>query len=400
MKSHTKPRAPHPLLEVFFAFLRLGCTSCGGPIAHLGYYQKEFVARRRWCSQETLAELIALAQSLPGPASSQVAFALGILRGGLPGGLAAFAGFTLPSALLMLGFAATHAALSGPVALALLHGLSLVAVAVVAQAVLTMQRSLAPDLERILIAAAAAFLLLLFPGQFSTLGVLAAAAAMGLIFFRNHPQASAEVLTIQLSKSIGLTAGILFVLLLAASLIPTFGLSPLSLAAAFYRSGALVFGGGHVVLPLLESTVVAPGWLPQSTFLAGYGAAQALPGPVFALAAYLGSAIRPSPSPLFYGTIALLALFLPGLLAVTAVLPYWSRLRANPLVRAALRAVNASVVGILLAALIQPLCTATLHTPIDIALALAALGLLVLAKAPAWLVVPLIATVALVASRF
>ncbi len=387
-------------LEVFLVFLRLGCTSFGGPIAHLGYYQKEFITRRRWCSQETLAELIALAQSLPGPASSQVAFALGILRAGLPGGLAAFAGFTLPSALLMFAFAATHAALNGTLALALLHGLALVAVAVVAQAVLSMQRSLAPDLKRILIAAVAAAILLKFPGPFTTLAVIALAATIGQLLFRNHPHANAEILPIQIPRSIGLAAGILFSLLLAASLVPVSGLSAATLAAAFYRSGALVFGGGHVVLPLLESTVVAPGWLPQSTFLAGYGAAQALPGPVFALAAYLGSAIRPSPNPLLYGTIALLALFLPGLLAVTAVLPWWSRLRANPLIRAALHAVNASVVGILLAALIQPLCMATLHSPADVALALAALALLVFAKAPAWLVVPLIAAIALVASRF
>ena len=307
-------RARGSALEVLLVFLRLGCISFGGPIAHLGYYRKEFVERRKWCGENTLAEFIAIAQSLPGPASSQVCFALGILRAGWAGGLAAWFGFTLPSALLMLAFAYGHSFLGGSAGNGLLHGLQLVAVAVVAQAVLGMQRSLAPDRIRIALAILATGLVLILPAQVATLSAIAAGAVAGFLLFRSQNDADSNYAGMSLSKPVGFSSAAVFLLLLVilpltAHLSSSTGLAVFS---AFYRSGALVFGGGHVVLPLLEDSVVARGWVSQQTFLAGYGAAQALPGPLFTFAAYLGAEVRPSTNPLLYGLLALVALFAPG----------------------------------------------------------------------------------------
>jgi chromate transporter len=385
-----QPRA-RSWTEIFLVFLRLGCTSFGGPIAHLGYFQRELVDNRAWCTKETYAEIIALAQSLPGPASSQTGFALGLLRGGLPGGVAAWLGFTLPSAALMFVFAFGHNFFTGTVALRALHGLELVAVAIVAQAVVSMQRSLAPNPTRILIAIAAAALTLFLPTPFATLIAIATGLLAGLLLCRTpDPSQPLDAPPSPISRRTGLLAATLFFLLLLASELParTAAANLPTLAAAFYRSGALVFGGGHVVLPLLETAVVSPGWLPQPTFLAGYGAAQAVPGPLFTFAAYLGASIGiPTHHAALYSLAALIGIFLPGLLLITAILPFWSILRTRPALRSALRGINASVVGVLFAALIRPLATTALHSPADILFALATLALLLFTKAPTWALV-------------
>ncbi len=385
------PRPARAWREVFPIFLRLGCTSFGGPIAHLGYFQRELIENRAWCSKETYAEIIALAQSLPGPASSQTGFALGLLRGGLPGGLAAWLGFTLPSALLMFAFAYGHSAFTNAIALRALHGLELVAVAIVAQAVLSMQRSLAPNLIRIAIAITAAAITLFLPIPFATLIAIATGLFAGLLFCRTpDPSQAVEAPPSPISRRTGLFAATLFAVLLIASELPARAhlITLPGLAAAFYRSGALVFGGGHVVLPLLETAVVSPGWITQPTFLAGYGAAQAVPGPLFTFSSYLGAAIGiPAHHAVPYSLAALIGIFLPGLLLITAILPFWSTLRTRPNLRSALRGINASVVGVLFAALIRPLATTALRSIPDILFAVAALALLRFAKAPSWAIV-------------
>lgn len=376
-------------LEVFFVLLRLGCVSFGGPIAHLGYFQRELIERRRWCDQDTFAEIIALAQSLPGPASSQVGFALGILRAGWPGGLAAWLGFTLPSALLMLGLAYGGTLASGAFAGRLTHGLQLVAVAVVAQAVMTMQRSLAPDRQRIALAIAAVVVTLFAPSQLSTLIAILGGGIAGLVMFRSLDLAAPRYTFLQWPKASGVVCAVIFfgfLLLLPAA--AHFTSSPIAeVLAAFYRSGALVFGGGHVVLPMLENAVVARGWVTQQTFLAGYGAAQALPGPLFTFAAFLGAAVRGSSNPLLFGLAALIGIFAPGLLAMAAVLPFWGELRRNRPIQAALRGVNAAVVGILIAALITPLWTSSVRSGLDFCFALVAFALLVVWRMQPWMVV-------------
>ena len=405
--------------EVFTAFLRLGCTSFGGPIAHLGYFRAELVERRRWCHEETFAELVAISQSLPGPASSQTGFALGLLRAGWLGGLAAWTGFTLPSALLMLAFAFAHGRLTGKMGMGAVHGLQLVAVAVVAQAVLAMRRSLAPDVPRMLVAALAAVLVSL-SGQ--TLPAIAMGALLGWLISRKptgglpeaappdstnpQPALVVDAPAARLSRRAGIAAAALFLAFLtllpmadvlasrlssepsaAASSAPHAAAQPVSVAHAFFRSGALVFGGGHVVLPLLERAVVARGWVGQTDFLSGYGAAQALPGPLFSFAAYLGAIIRPTPGPLALAVVALVSIFLPGLLLMVAIIPFWSGLRQRPLMLRCLRGVNAAVVGVLIAALIRPVCTSALHSLFDVAVAVTGLALLVRYKIPPWLLV-------------
>jgi chromate transporter len=383
--------------EVLAVFLRLGCTSFGGPIAHLGYFHAEFVERRRWCTEESFAEIVAVAQSLPGPASSQVGFSLGLLRAGWLGGLAAWIGFTLPSALLMLGFALGHARLTGRLALGAVHGLQLVAVAVVSQAIFVMRKTLAPDASRMALAVAAAAIVY-FSGQ--TLLAIAAGALLGWLLPRlpqSRPRPPSLELSGKLSGGIsrlaGVAAGAVFCALLlllpvAARLTASLDAGqPIAVANAFFRSGALVFGGGHVVLPLLERAVVSRGWVDQASFLSGYGAAQALPGPLFTFAAYLGAAIRPTPSPVALGVLALAAIFSPGLLLIAALLPYWSRLRQWRPIQSCLGGVNAAVVGVLVAALVRPVWSSAVHSPLDLVMALAALAMLVRYKLPPWVVV-------------
>ncbi|MBE7201866.1 MAG: chromate efflux transporter [Parafilimonas terrae] len=385
---------PGSASEVFLAFLKLGLTSFGGPIAHLGYFRDELITRRRWLDERGYADLVALCQFLPGPASSQVGFSLGVLRGGgLLGGLAAWTAFTLPSALLLLAFAFGASAFTGPVAEGVIHGLKLVAVAVVAQAVWGMARSLAPDRPRAGIAVAALFLVVFVAGSFGQLGAIVFGAVAGLVFCRAEPQAVSGHLTFPVSRRAGAVALIAFVLLLVVPQLLATGLQSQALALfdAFFRSGALVFGGGHVVLPLLQAEVVDPGWVSPGTFLAGYGAAQAVPGPLFTFAAYLGAVVDPSPHGIVGAAIALVAIFLPGVLLVYGTLPYWDAFRSRPMAQAAMRGTNAAVVGILGSALYNPVWTSAIANPRDFAVAVLAFVLLTVGRVPPWIVVALTA---------
>jgi chromate transporter len=376
-------------VEVFFAFLRLGCMSFGGPIAHLGYFREAFVERRKWLTEASYAEVIALAQSMPGPASSQVGFAIGLLRAGWLGGLAAWSGFTLPSAALMLAFAYGYGHPQGRAAAAL-HGLQLVAVAVVAQAVLRMQRTLAPDLLRILIALFGALIALFAPAAYGTVFAIAAGALAGLVLLRRRSSAAANHPALQatISRRGSAVAAAVFVVLLVSAL-PLSASNNIFIAvlASLYRTGALVFGGGHVVLPLLDAAIVQRGWLAQPSFLAGYGAAQALPGPLFSIAGYVGAAVRPDAHPLLLGICSLLALFSPGLLLMAAVLPFWESLRNRALIQWLLGGINAGVVGVLAAALYRPLITTAVHSIADAAIALVAFVLLARFRIQPWMIV-------------
>lgn len=384
--------------EVFRAFLKLGLTSFGGPIAHLGYFRDELVIRRKWIDEEGYADLVALCQFLPGPASSQVGFALGLLRGGPFGALAAWLAFTLPSAAFLVLFAFGAAAFSGPVGVGLLHGLKIVAVAVVAQAVWGMARSLAPDRERAGIVLAAVLIVIFAPGSIGQIAAIGVGGLAGLWFCRNGPAPATGHLRFRVSRVAGVTALVLFFLLLA--FLPVLG--QLSQGAAlvdsFYRAGALVFGGGHVVLPLLQAELVPPGWISDDTFLAGYGAAQAVPGPLFSFAAYLGAVMEPQPNGIAGAAIALVAIFMPGLLLLIGALPFWDALRSRPTAQAAMRGANAAVVGVLGAALYSPVWTSAILSPRDFALALVGFLLLTVWKAPPWIVVAMLAAVATVLS--
>lgn len=364
-------------LEVLLAFLKLGVTSFGGPIAHLGYFRSEFVGRRRWLDDRAFTDLVALCQFLPGPASSQVGFALGLLRAGFPGALAAWIGFTLPSAALLVLFAYGAGSIEGSaLGQGLLHGLKLVAVAVVAQAVWGMARSLCPDRPRAAIGTLAAGLLLLAPGAAAQIGAIVAGGLAGLLL-----PAEAALPSPPLALAVGRRLGVVCLALYAVLLV----LPTPALFAAFYRSGALVFGGGHVVLPLLRDAVVTPGLVPEGAFLAGYGAAQAVPGPLFTFAAYLGSVAAGLPG----AALALVAIFLPGMLALLGTLPFWDALRVRPRAQAATRGINAAVVGILGAALYAPVWTSAVQRPADVALALAGFVLLTVWRAPPLVVVAL-----------
>lgn len=384
-------------LEVFFAFLSLDCTSFGGPIAHLGYFRTVFVERRQWLTESAYAELIALAQSMPGPASSQVGFATGLLRAGWLGGLAAWAGFTVPSALLMLFFAYGYGHARGRIATGAFHGLQLVAVAVVAQAVVRMQRTLAPDALRLALALAGGLIALFAPAATSTVLAVAAGAVLGPLLMRfsaGRPADDEQHLSTTISRRGGVVALSAFLVLLVAALFLADAQTIFIAALArLYRTGALVFGDGHVVLPLLDAAIVQHGWLTRSSFLAGYGAAQALPGPLFSIGAFIGAAVRPSAHPLMLGFCSLLALFLPGLLLMGAVLPFWSTLRRRPLAQSLLWGINASVVGVLAAALYRPLITTAVHTVADIFIALAAFVSLTRFKLQPWIIVVSVALV-------
>ncbi|MBB5694130.1 chromate efflux transporter [Muricoccus pecuniae] len=376
-------------LEVLLVFLRLGLTSFGGPVAHLGYFREEFVERRRWLDEKSYADLVALGQFLPGPASSQVGFALGVLRAGLPGGAAAWIGFTIPSAVIMLLAAHGVGALAGGAGAGLLHGLKLVAVAVVAQAVWGMANSLCPDRPRATLAVLTTVFVLLLPSALTQIGVILGASA-GLALYRNADTGAPDaVLPVRVPRRSALSSLVLFVLLLAGLplLAAMTGAHGMAVIDAFYRAGSLVFGGGHVVLPLLEQAMVPTGWISADGFLAGYGVVQAVPGPLFTFAAFLGAAQSMPPNGITGGLLALLAVFLPGILLMYGMLPFWDALRRRPAARAALLGVNAAVVGILAAALFQPIWTSTIRTPLDFSIALLAFASLVLWRVPAWLVV-------------
>ncbi|WP_223877937.1 chromate efflux transporter [Luteimonas sp. MC1825] len=383
--EHSRPvghRSPGRLREVFLAFLRLGLTAFGGPLAHLGYMREEFVQRRRWLDDAAFAQLLAVCQFLPGPASSQMGFAIGLLRGGWGGALAAFVAFTLPSALLLFAFAALAPHLADGPGQAAMHGLKLVAVAVVAHALLGMARKLAPDVTRVLIAVAAGLLVALAGTAWMQLLAIALGGALGLWLCRGLPPAAAmaRVPLPHGTRGAAVFAALFLLGLGAALLLPADGApGAANLAAAFYQAGALVFGGGHVVLPLLQQTVVESGWVGLDTFLAGYGAAQAVPGPMFSLAAFLGAEV-PLGLPAAVGaTVALLAVFLPGFLLLLAVLPLWARVAPRPRVTHAVAGINAAVVGLLAAALYDPVLASGIRGPAD--LAIAALGFLLLAVA-------------------
>ncbi|CAG2154601.1 chromate efflux transporter [Cupriavidus numazuensis] len=377
------------VLSVFLVFLRLGLTSFGGPVAHLGYFRDEFVTRRRWMSERAYADLVGLCQFLPGPASSQVGLALGMSRAGYAGALAAWTGFTLPSALAMILFAQGLAAWGAGVPPGLLHGLKLVAVAVVAQAFWGMARNLCPDTLRVTIMAIAACLAVAVPGPWIQVAVIAATAIAGLMLIRAETAPVHDPLPMPVSHRAGLVALALFAVLMAglpllarhasAGAVPMFD--------AFFRAGALVFGGGHVVLPLLDAAVIPTGWVSRDAFLAGYGVVQAMPGPLFTFAAFLGAAMQSEPSGWVGGLLCLVAIFLPGMLLVIGVLPFWESLRRSRRAQAALAGVNAGVVGLLLAALYQPVWTSAVHAPLDFGLAVAALVALMWWRLPPWLVV-------------
>jgi chromate transporter len=377
--------------EVFLAFLKLGLTSFGGPIAHLGYFRAEFIARRGWLTERAFADLVALAQFLPGPASSQVGFAVGLTRSGWLGGLAAWTGFTLPSAILMLAFAYGAAGIADLWwGAGLLHGLKLMAVAVIAQAVLGMARNFCADAPRAAIGAAALALVAFVPGSLAQLAAIAGGALAGLAAVRDGATEAADDFAPHVSRRAAFVALCLFVALLALSFLPV-GEGLATLAAAFYRSGALVFGGGHVVLPLLRDALVAPGLLSQNAFLAGYGAAQALPGPLFAVAAGFGALAGTPPAGIAGSVVALAAIFLPGMLALVAALPFWRALRREAHAQSAMAGINAAVVGLLAAALYNPAFVSAVLSPRDFAVATAAFTLLVAGRAPPLLVAALAA---------
>jgi chromate transporter len=364
-------------IEVFATFLKLGLSSFGGPVAHLGYFRKELVERRQWVSESHFGQLLAICQFLPGPASSQLGFSLGLTRAGWLGALAAFVGFTLPSALLLFGFASILPALSGPVAGAGIHGLKIVAFAVVADAVLGMSKKLCPDIQRATIAVLSAGVLLVVGSAWIQLLVVAGGAVAGIFLCQGESADGASQNHIGYGKTVGGMLLLLFCLLLAGlPLFSTGEATLISLAEAFYRAGALVFGGGHVVLPLLKDSVVSSGWVTNETFLAGYGAAQAIPGPMFAFSAYLG-AVTPTGVHAWLGaTIALLFMFLPGFLLVAGVLPFWYSISHNSSVANAVAGVNAAVVGLLGAALYDPIFTSAIQGATDLAIGIIAFALL------------------------
>lgn len=393
--SHEFPREQNQgsLLEVLWVSTRLGLTSFGGPIAHLGYFHQEYVKRKQWIDEQSYADLVALCQFLPGPASSQVGIAIGIARARLLGGVAAWLGFTLPSALALIVFGLGIGAFADAAAAGWLHGLKIVAVAVVAQAVWGMARSLAPDRERASLAILATIITLAWSSAVGQLLSIAIAGIAGLMFFRGTASSTVSHLRFPVTKKTGIASWIIFFALL--TLLPLFRqLAPshaLELFDSFFRVGSLVFGGGHVVLPLLQGEVVEPGWVTNEQFVAGYGAAQAVPGPLFTFSAYLGTVMGPEPNGWPGALLALVAIFLPSFLLVTGALPFWDLLRSMPVFQSALKGINAAVVGLLLAALYTPVWTSAIYSPADFGLGLIAFALLMFWKFPPWLVVVLTA---------
>lgn len=374
---------------VFLVFLRLGLTSFGGPIAHLGYFREEFVVRRQWLSERSYVDLIALCQFLPGPASSQVGIGLGLSRAGFSGALAAWAGFTLPSAIIMVLFALGMSTWASIFPNGLLHGLKIVAVAIVAQAVWGMARNLCTDVPRVVIAVFSACSVLLWPGVWAQIGVIVCTAATGLMLLKPVQGQTADSLPISVSRKAGVASLSVFFALLAGMplLMHIWPSQTLAMLNAFFRAGSLVFGGGHVVLPLLQAATVPNGWVANDMFLAGYGLAQALPGPLSTFAAFLGAAMNIQPSGWLGAMVCLLAIFAPSFLLVIGVLPFWSTLRRSARTRSALAGVNAGVVGLLLAALYDPVWTSAIATLTDFGLALLALIALMFCRVPPWLVV-------------
>jgi chromate transporter len=388
-KSHSSQRRGGSVGEVFAVFLRLGLTCFGGPIAHLGYFHEEFVVRRKWLDEKTYVDLVALSQFLPGPASSKVGIAIGLSRAGYAGALAAWTAFTMPSAIALVLFGYGVTSFGDALGSGWLHGLKVAAVAVVAQAVLTMMRSLTPDAPRATLAVAAAALVLAMPSASGQVAAIVLGAVIGLIAFRGAPPSDHVSLPHPVSRAIAVTAIVVFFAILiglplVVAAVPSHALQ---LFDVFYRAGSLVFGGGHVVLPLLQAAVVPPGWVSNDGFLAGYGAAQAVPGPLFTFAAYLGTVMGPAPNGWQGAILCLVAMFLPAFLLVIGPLPFWDDLRRRAWAQSALRGVNAAVVGLLLAALYRPVWMSGITNAGDFALGIAAFALLFMWKTPPWLVV-------------
>lgn len=390
MELNTQSTKQLSFWAILMIFLRLGLTSFGGPVAHLGYFREEFVAKRKWLSEQSYADVVSLCQFLPGPASSQVGMVLGYSQKGYSGVLAAWLGFTMPSAIALILFAYGVSNHSQWISPDVIHGLKVVAVAVVAQAVWGMAKNLCPDVARITMMTIAACLMLVFPSFiWGQIAVIIAAGIFGAFFFAPKQVAEHESLPIQMSHHVGLIwialfFGLLFALPVLQDLYPS---QALAMTSAFYRAGSLVFGGGHVVLPLLQAEVVPNGWVSNETFLAGYGATQAMPGPLFTFAAFLGASVTNSPTGWVGGMICLLAIFAPSFLLVAGTLPFWETLRRNVRVQAALMGVNAAVVGILLSALYQPVWTSAILKPSDFCLGLIAFVALMYWKVAPWIVV-------------
>lgn len=384
---------PGSFLEVLWVSLRLGLTSFGGPIAHLGYFHQEYVKRRKWIDEQSYADLVALCQFLPGPASSQVSIAIGIARARLLGGIAAWLGFTMPSALALIAFALGIGAVASAADAGWLHGLKVVAVAVVAQAVWGMARSLCPDRERTTIAIIASIVTLAWPTAVGQLSSIAIAGIVGLIIFPGAASSSLAHMRFPIGKKTGIAAWIIFLaLLIGLPLLRQIQpIHTLEVFDSFFRVGSLVFGGGHVVLPLLQTEVVGPGWITNEQFVAGYGATQAVPGPLFTFSAYLGVVMGPEPNGWAGAMLALVAIFLPSFLLIAGALPFWDILRSVPVFQSALKGINAAVVGLLLTALYKPVWTSAIYLPADFGLGLIAFGLLMFWKFPPWLVVILTA---------
>jgi chromate transporter len=374
-------------LEVLLVFLKLGVTSFGGPIAHIGYFREEIVVRRRWVDEATYTDLVALCQFLPGPASSQVGFSLGLIRAGYWGGLAAWTGFTLPSAVLLTAFAYGAEELGGPIGQGVIHGLKLVAVAIVAQAVWGMARSFCPDRQRASIACIAALLILLGNSPAAQIGTILLGAIAGAWLCRAPLPATLGTFRTAVSRRVGTAALTIFCLLLIALPALARVSQGVALFDAFYRSGALVFGGGHVVLPLLSKAFVTPGWVSEDAFLAGYGAAQAVPGPLFTFAAYLGAVVTPGPQGIGGAALGLIGIFLPGILVLLGALPFWDAFRQRAGAQAIMLGVNAAVVGLLGAALYSPLWTSSVKSAGDFAIALLGFVLLTAWRTPPWVIV-------------
>jgi chromate transporter len=375
--------------EVFRVTLKLGLTSFGGPIAHLGYFHNEYVVRRHWVTEETYSEVVAIAQALPGPASSQTGIAIGLLRAGYLGAVMAWVGFTMPSALAMIAFGYGVSEIGDVSTADWLHGLKIAAVAIVALAVWSMARALAPDRERATIAIIAAIAVLSWQSAFAQVAVIFIAGIIGWRLFHTDNRLAEVPPVPAVGRTAALTFIAVFFVLLAGLplLVSVADSQALRIVDSFYRSGSLVFGGGHVVLPLLQREVVDTGWVSQDDFLAGYGAAQAVPGPLFTFSAYLGTVMQPEPNGVEGGLLALGAIFLPSFLLIIGGMPLWGLVRSKPGFQASLRGVNAAVVGLLLAALYDPVWTSAILRPADFAIAIAAFGLLAFWRLPPWTVV-------------
>jgi len=384
MNQNHANRGFKSLLEILFVSTRLGLTSFGGPIAHLGYFHEEYIRRRKWMDEKSYADLVALCQFLPGPASSQVGIGIGVMRAGVLGGIVAFIGFTVPSVIAMILFALILRGLDIGHA-GWIHGLKIVAVAVVAHAILGMAQKLTPDLKRKAIGLFALVCTLLWQTAYTQVGIILLSALFGYLLYRQHKENEEARIHFPVSRGFGLICLTLFfgLLILLPILREVTSLNWIAMFDSFYRSGSLVFGGGHVVLPLLEREFVPTGWLSKEAFLAGYGAAQAVPGPLFTFAAYLGAILNGWQG----GLVAAVAIFLPAFLLILGTLPFWDALRRNPKIKGALMGVNAAVVGILIAAFYHPIWTSSILAPLDFAFAAILFSMLVYWKLPPWVIV-------------